>query len=80
MDESASLDEGETDFGASAMAGLDFEPEALPFEIYLGGRIDYSPGAVTVFRSGDTGEQSEAKVKYSTTYTGWLTVKVPLSR
>ena len=54
--------------GAKLVIGFDWEPEETPFSIYVGAHVAREPDSVSVFRSGETGEQSEANAEYSTSY------------
>jgi hypothetical protein len=63
------LDKDETHAGLIVKIGIEIEPPDQPFDIYLGGRFDYQPDSVTIFRSGERDEQSRANIHYSETYT-----------
>ena len=62
------LDKNGTLPGVKFVVGFDFEPEGSPFSLYVGARVAHEPNTATVNRSGEKGEQSEANVKYSTSY------------
>lgn len=62
------LDGNKTLPGVRLEAGFDWEPEDSPVSFYFGARVAHEPDTATVHRSGEIGEQSEAKVKYSTSY------------
>jgi hypothetical protein len=62
------LDGNETLPGVKLAVGFDFEPEASPFSLYVGAVAAYEPNTVTVHRSGELGERSEADVDYSFSY------------
>ena len=62
------LDEEETLPGVKLAVGFDWEPESSPVSLYFGARVAHEPNTATVHRSGELGDRSEAKVKYSTSY------------